>query len=395
MNMVSVEEALKIIHSKLQDFGTEEVHFTQVTGRVLDEDVTADRDFPPFHRAAMDGISISYADWVDGMRTFPVAGEQFAGAPQKSLERGTCLEIMTGAVVPIGADVVIRYEDITIEQGKAKVNVESIEQLQSIHQKSSDAEKGSVLIEKGKRLSHGDTGILTSVGKVNVLVKKLPRVAIISTGDELVEPDKSPLPHQIRKSNVYTLCSLLNKEHLNYEVFHIDDEENEIIRVLPEILHDFELVLLSGGVSKGKRDFIPESLEKHGIQKHFHRIKQRPGKPLWFGSGKTTTVFGFPGNPVSTIACYTVYCQDWLNRSLGIQSPESWAELTEDVQFEKDLTYFVHVSISNDNGMLKAKPLRGNGSGDLVSLSNADGFIELPAEQSEFKAGEKYQVHLF
>ncbi len=392
--MISVQEALEIIQANPMDLGSEEVPFSEVTGRVLDEDIRADRDFPPFNRATMDGICISLKDWETGMRTFPVFGEQFAGAPQQKLKLGSCMEVMTGAIVPENANVIIRYEDVTIENSIATVHTEAITDMMNIHLQGTDANADEVLVKKGKTISHGDIGILTSVGKTSMQVKKLPKVAIISTGDELVEPDQKPLPHQIRKSNIYTLCSLLNNQGLTSEVFHINDELEEIKSSLGEILSNFDVLLLSGGVSMGKRDFIPEALESHGVKTHFHKIKQRPGKPLWFGSNKSVTVFGFPGNPVSTIACYTVYFKSWLDQSLGLESATNHAELTEDIHFPKELTFFVHVSISNEKGILKAKPLRGNGSGDLVSLSTADGFIELPANQSHFKKGEKFPVYL-
>ncbi len=393
--MISVEEALKIIGEHSTDLGSEEIHFSNAKGRVLDEDILADRPFPPFHRATMDGICIALKDWDSGRRSFPVTGEQFAGAPQQELKLGSCMEIMTGAVAPKNANVVIRYEDVTIENGIAAVHSESVTEMMNIHLTGTDAEEGAVLVEKGKRISHGDIGILTSVGKTRVQVKKLPKVAIISTGDELVEPEETPLPHQIRKSNVYTLCSLLNDKGLEFELFHINDELDEIKQALDKILSDFNLILLSGGVSKGKKDFIPEALESHGVKKHFHRIKQRPGKPLWFGSNDKVTVFGFPGNPVSTIACFSVYCRHWLNLSLGLPSNTIHAQLAEDIHFPKELTYFVHVALPNKQGIVKAQSLRGNGSGDLVSLSEAEGFIELPANQSDFKKGDMYRVYLF
>ncbi len=393
--MISVEEALRIIDEHIVNLGSEEIAYSAAKERVLDENVQADRPFPPFHRATMDGICISIKDWETGMRTFPIFGEQFAGSPQQTLKLGSCMEVMTGAVLPENANAIVRYEDVTIENDIATVHVDTITEMMNIHLVGTDAQEGATLIKKGKRISHGDIGILTSVGKTVVRVKKLPKVAIISTGDELVQPDQKPLPHQIRKSNVYTLCSLLQDQRLSYSLFHLNDEMDEINAELEKILSEFNLILLSGGVSKGKRDFIPEALEQQGVKKHFHRIKQRPGKPLWFGSNDKVTVFGFPGNPVSTIACYTVYCQRWLHRSLGLEPVGTDALLTQDVHFPKELTLFMHVSIINEQGTLRAIPLRGNGSGDLVSLSTADGFMELPADQSDFRKGEVFRIHLF
>lgn len=392
--MISVEDALSTINSNLASFGNEQIPFAQSVGRILAEDIFADRDSPPYDRAAMDGIAISHADWESGLRAFPVAGEQFAGDPQQTLKSGTCLEIMTGAIVPVDANVVIRYEDVTIADGIATVNLDEVEEGRHIHEQGTDASSGDVLIPKGKKLTYGDVGILTSVGKVEVSVIRQPKVALISTGDELIEPDQVPLPHQVRKSNIHTLGVLLAKEGIQFQAFHINDEWEEVLKELAGVLNNYDVVLMSGGVSKGKKDYIPEALEELGVEKHFHRILQRPGKPLWFGSNDQTTVFGFPGNPVSTLVCYVVYFRRWLNESLGSPVSDTHAVLTEHVSFGKDLTYFMSVSTKNDNGLLKATPVKGNGSGDLVSLSHADGFLELPAESSEFQEGEVYRVHL-
>ncbi|MEQ8905260.1 molybdopterin molybdotransferase MoeA [Ekhidna sp.] len=393
--MIPVKEALAIIEQHKGSFGSEVIPFDESVGRILDEDVMADRDFPPFNRAAMDGIAISWSDWGKRMRSFPVSGEQFAGAPQQELTPGTCLEIMTGAVVPKGADVVIRYEDVTIEDGKASVNIEEVSQGQNIHPQGVDSEAGTILIPAGKQLTIGDVGILTSVGKVEVKVRRLPKAALISTGDELVEPHETPLPHQIRKSNIYTLAMLLEKAGIDFTIFHINDSKEEIAREIGEILKSYNLILMSGGVSKGKRDYIPEVLEELGVKKHFHRVMQRPGKPLWFGSNESTTVFGFPGNPVSTLACFMVYCRHWLQSSLEMKVQNQHAKLGREIKFEKELTFFASVSVKNELGELIATPIKGNGSGDLVSLSLADGFIELPAEKSIFKEGEVYPIYLF
>lgn len=393
--MISVNEARDIIRTHTRSFGSEVIPFEKAVDRILDEDVKADRDFPPFNRAAMDGIAIALSDWENGMRTFPVKGEQFAGAPQETLHPASCMEIMTGAVVPHGADVVIRYEDITIENGQATVNIAEISQNQNIHQQGVDSKAGTVLIPVGKQLTIGDIGILTSVGKVVVKVKRMPKAALISTGDELVEPSETPQPHQIRKSNIHTLATLLKKAGVEYTTFHIDDEKEEISNAIDGILKGYDLILMSGGVSKGKRDYIPEVLEELGVKKHFHRVMQRPGKPLWFGSDDSTIVFGFPGNPVSTLACFMVYCRFWLDTSLGITIKEQHAVLGKEINFEKELTFFATVSVKNENGQLIANPLKANGSGDLVSLSLADGFIELPAEKAVFHAGDVYPIHLF
>lgn len=392
--MISVEEALRIVRNHPGSFGSEQVPFEHSLGRILDEDIEADRDFPPYDRAAMDGIAIAMQDWDDDKRSFPLQGEQFAGAPQQILMEGSAMEVMTGAVVPAASDAVIRYEDITIEEGHAHVMIDLVHKDQNIHKQGADAKAGSILIPKGKHIAIGDIGILSTVGKVNVRVKKLPKIAVISTGDELVEPNQLPLPHQIRKSNVYSITVLLKNHSIDYDCYHINDAKEEVSEKLNDLLRSYDVLLMSGGVSKGKRDYVPEVLEALGVKKHFHRITQRPGKPMWFGTKGGTVVFGFPGNPISTLACYAVYFKAWLNASLKKADQPQYAVLGSAIAFEKPLTFFGLVSLENRDETRIAIPLKNGGSGDLVGASMADAFIELPANKTTFKAGEVYPIHV-
>ena len=389
--MVTVEEALKNIKECAIPFSSEEVSLEDAHGRVLDTDIVADRDFPPYHRSAMDGIAISSNQAKK--KSFKVIGEQLAGAPQQTLQdENTCFEIMTGASLPVGTDSVVRYEDVSIEDGMATITIDEITSDQNVHKKGTDAHKGDVLIQSGKQINAGDIGILASVGKTRFKVKKSPRVALVSTGDELVEPHEIPLDHQVRKSNIYSLLSELKNEGLQVEKFHFDDEYDELKNGLSEISEKFDVLLMSGGVSKGKRDYIPEVLEEIGVKKHFHRIAQKPGKPMWFGSNEKVTVFGFPGNPVSTLVCYRLYFKRWLNLSLGIESSSQMAELTEDIHFKPDLVYHVPVAISFYENRILATPFLGHGSGDLVNLSKADAFLTLPGGKNHFLKGEVYSL---
>jgi len=248
------------------------------------------------------------------------------------------------------------------------------------------------MISAGKTLNIGDLGIITSVGKVKVLVKRLPKVAVISTGDELVEVDQQPKEYQIRKSNVHTIAGLLKEMGVSHSLYHFNDEFETIKIGLEKIVEDFDVIMMSGGVSMGKKDFIPDALEAIGVKKHFHRVKQRPGKPLWFGSNEKVTVFGFPGNPVSTLVCFTAYFHKWFNKSIGYKPKQTIASLSEDVEFKPDLDYFLPVSLEFDDATLKATPHKGHGSGDLVNLSKMDGFIYLPRGKDLYKAGESYEV---
>jgi molybdopterin molybdotransferase len=250
-----------------------------------------------------------------------------------------------------------------------------------------------VIIEAGTQTGAPEIGIAATVGKTSLQVIKPPSVAVISTGDELVPLDQTPLAHQIRSSNAATLAVALEQWHIRSDQFHIVDDLHGTTSKLGELLESHQILILSGGVSKGKFDYVPQSLDRLKVKKHFHRIKQRPGKPFWFGSHPSgTLVFAFPGNPVSSFMCFNRYLKPWLNNQLGIPATSFRARLTKDIHFTPDLTYLAQVKITVDQGEILAHPVEGRGSGDLANLVDADGFIELPQGRNQFLAGEQYPV---
>lgn len=394
--MLSVAEAFAITQKHLLQLPTETVHLTEATGRVLQESIQADRDFPPFNRIAMDGIGIQFATYASGQRTFPVLGRQFAGQPQQTLTDPTaCLEVMTGAMLPAGVDTIIRYEDVTIADGQATITISDVEQGQHIHRQSVDRKAGDHLVAAGSLLTPSAIAVAASVGQASVSVTKLPRVALISTGDELVDVDETPLPYQIRRSNTYMLRAALQSVGITASLNHIVDDEAILETRLTELLAENDVLILSGGVSAGKADFVPDVLAKIGVQKQFHQIAQRPGKPIWFGTTSANqTVFALPGNPVSTVLCAYRYVIPYLRASMGLP-PElpRYAQLAESITFRPPITYFLPVRlISQPDGRMVAEPLPGSGSADFANLLDADGFMELPADQSEFGQGEAFRV---
>lgn len=395
--MITVAKAKHIILENTQDFGIEEIPFLQAIGRVLKEDIVADRDFPPFNRVAMDGIAINYRFFEQGLRHFKIEGIQAAGSPQKTLDNAAnCYEVMTGAVLPNNTDTVIRYEDVDINTLVATITIDEIKERQNIHRKGSDKSKGTVLIKKNTIISAAEIGVLATVGKATVKVAKQPKVMIVSTGDELVDVSKNPLDHQIRRSNVYTLVSLLNNLKIPAETAHITDEKSILKEKIESYLKQYDVLLFSGAVSKGKFDFLPEVLDELGVQKLFHRVAQRPGKPFWMGQTNNCKVFAFPGNPVSTFVNCMVYFYPWFQKSIGIESKHQTAILAENIVFKPNLTCFIQVNLTSKNGKVYATPIQGNGSGDLASLVEADGFIELSkTEKIEFKKGSVFPIIRF
>lgn len=392
--MISVAKAREVILEQAQDFGAESIPFITATRRVLKEPIVADRDFPPFNRVAMDGIAINYRFFEYGVRDFKIEGIQPAGSEQETMGNAShCYEVMTGAILPQNTDTVIRYEDVILNNGMASVQVNHIVEGQNIHKQGKDQQTGDVLIQENTCITPAEIGVLATVGKATVQVAKVPKVMIVATGDELVDVTATPLAHQIRRSNVYTLVSLLNALQIPSETAHLRDEKEVLKTTIASYLETYDVLLFSGAVSKGKFDFLPEVLEELGVKKLFHKVAQRPGKPFWFGQTEGCKVFAFPGNPVSTFVNCMVYFYPWYAKCIGETARQQRAVLAEDVTFKPQLTYFLQVKIKNENGQLMAYPVRGNGSGDLASLVMADGFIELPkSEKTEFKKGNQYPI---
>lgn len=400
--MLSVADAFAITQHHTLLLPTESVSIDDALGRVLREPVRADRDFPPFDRVAMDGIGIRFADFAAGLTSFRVVGMQRAGQAQLTLtDSGTCLEVMTGAMLPIGADTVIRYEDITMLDGVAQITIGDVQAGQHIHHRATDRRAGDELLSAGTRLGPSELAVAASVGHIRLAVTTLPRVALISTGDELVDVADAPLPHQIRRSNMYMLRAALASLGITATMHHIVDDETMLADGLSALLATNDVLILSGGVSAGKADFVPDVLARLGVQKQFHKVEQRPGKPLWFGTtldkgSPVRTVFALPGNPVSTVLCAHRYVLPYLRVSLGLPPAQPYyAQLAAPVTFQPDVTYFLPVRLSSEpDGRILAYPLPGSGSADFANLLDADGFMELPADQVAFSTGDAFRVWL-
>ena len=405
--MISVIQALQTVLNSAQDLGFEEIPFLKSVGRILKEVIFADRDFPPFNRVSMDGIVIDYNSFKNGQKSFKIEGIQAAGSAQIALKDSkNCIEVMTGAVAPKNANTVVRYEDVTIENGIATLNIDGISEGQNIHTKGKDGKSGDLLIQKNTIISTAEIGVLATVGKAFVKVARQPRVMIVSTGDELIGVAEIPLTHQIRRSNVFTLVSLLERLHIPSETSHIKDNKAILKSKIATYLKEYDVLLFSGAVSKGKYDFLPEVFEELIVEKLFHKVAQRPGKPFWFGREKAivkndvssnnhqnnTIVFGFPGNPISTFVNCLAYFYPWYYKSVGLEVKEETAILAKDINFKPNLAYFLQVKLENKKGQLMAFPILGNGSGDLASLVHTDAFIQLPDDKSEFKKGGVYPI---
>ncbi len=387
--MISVAEAYNQVLSKSLSLKTEKVPLSSASGLYLAEDVHADQDFPPFNRVMMDGIALDHT--LIDTSGIPVKGMQTAGSPQQTVQEGTCMEVMTGAILPQGADQVIPYEQVSLRDGKAYIDAPAASPLQHIHLKGTDRKMGDRLIPAGRKIGPAEIAVMATVGKAEVLAGSLS-VAVVSTGDELVDIDQTPHPYQIRRSNSHTLASLLEQEGCKATLYHLQDDLSGITGALGKILDDHQVVILSGGVSRGKKDFVPDALDNLNVDKLFHRVAQRPGKPFWFGMREDRNiVFALPGNPVSTFLCYQRYVRPWLSRHFGASNLTYTAVLAEEFTFHPPLTCYLQVRIVDDKGSRIAFPVAGKGSGDLANLLDADGFLELPADRELFEKGESFE----
>jgi molybdopterin molybdotransferase len=396
--MITVTEAEDIILRTATSCGTELVPLDEATGRVLAEDILADRDIPAFNRVTMDGIAIQFEAIEQGIKTFKRKGTQAAGDEPMNIEHlNECVEIMTGCAVPASTDTIIRYEDLTITNGTASVKTNGFRKAQNIHPRGSDRKQGDVVIGKGRTITPALVNVAASVGAYEVCVKKLPRTVIMSTGNELVAIDTNPSPHQVRQSNNHSIKAALKEYGVHADLLHVHDELELTKQILVECLNKYDVFLITGGVSAGKFDYLPAALEAVGVQKLFHKVAQKPGKPFWFGKATNgAIVFAFPGNPVSTFLCLQRYFIPWLKHSLGLSNQIYKAVLDDELSVTCPLDYFLLVKLQlNEQGQLIAHPIEGNGSGDLVSLAEADAFMELPLGTEGVRKGESYRVWPF
>lgn len=391
---VSVDEAEKIILSQKRNFGTEIISFRDALGKVLAQAIIADRDLPPFNRVAMDGIAVKYEALEEGIKTFKIKATQAAGDTPIEIDvTEECIEIMTGAALPSTTDTIIRYEDIEIKNGEASLQIKNITKGQNIHWKGSDKKQDEILIEANSIVTPSVINVAASVGAKDSVVKRLPKVAVISTGDEIIDVGENPSPYQIRNSNTYSIEAVLKQNSIQPALLHLPDDEKLIRKEIQQCLQDYDVLILCGGVSMGKFDYLPEVLEELSVKKLFYKVQQRPGKPFWFGSYESKLIFAFPGNPVSAFLCLHRYFLPWLKNCLSISSKNFYAALNEDVEFKPSLNYFLQVNLQmNEEGKILAQPIKGNGSGDFSSLTEADAFIELPSNKTLFQKGEVYKV---
>jgi molybdopterin molybdotransferase len=385
--------ALQAIEERVKLLPVESLPLAQCIGRTLREDVYAERDNPPFDRVCMDGIAIESAAAIDRRRTFRIEATQAAGAPALTLSDARhAIEVMTGAVLPRGTDCVIPVEEYDLADGLVSLRDQAlIDPYRNVQRRGSDSAPGVPMLRAGARLGAAEIAVAASAGLARVRVSRQPSFVVISTGDELIEPGQPIAEFQVRRSNAYALIAALREHGFHHiENDHLLDDERMLRERLAQHLANSEVLILSGGVSKGKYDLVPKVLKQLHVEEVFHRVAQRPGMPLWFGMGaEEQAVFGLPGNPVSTLVCLVRYVIPAISKAMGApRLPPPPIALASSLNLGRSVASFVPVCLQyDDSGRATAQPHLPSGSGDFLALAGTDGFVELPPCPDPFPAG--------
>ena len=375
--LISIQEAETFIFDHLPNLGQETVTLENGVGRILAAPITADRAIPPYNRVMMDGIAISFDRFNQGQRSFAIAGTQAAGMPPLTLtDPQQCIEVMTGAILPHGCDCVIKIEDIRVESQTAQLSPScSASSGQHIHAQGSDKQQADALVNSSSLLAPPELAIAASVGQTELTVIREPKILLITTGDEVIPPAETPLPHQIRRSHASAICSSITSQQLGkVENVHVPDTANALESSLKSALKEYDVILLTGGISMGKYDYVAPVMDTLVGAPLFHGIAQRPGKPFAFWSGETP-VFALPGNPVSVMACLARYLLPSLRKMRGEQWAPTSYPLAQDVTWNAPFPGLVASHLSKNQ--LHATPPRN--SGDYSALAGSQGICELPS----------------
>lgn len=365
------------------------VSLPESAGRVLACDVRADRDYPPQPRSMRDGFALR-AEELPG--EFAVVGEVRAGqACEVEVRPGEAVEIMTGATVPPGANAVVMVEHVRVEGARVWVD-RILEKGANVNPQGCDVCSGDVVLRAGHRIGVAETALLATVGAAEVEVFTRPRVAILATGDELVELDREPEPHQIRNSNSWSLAQQVARAGGEAVVMGVAPDHLEATQGLIGEGLGYDLLLLSGGVSAGKYDVVEQALAHHGAEFFFDRVKLQPGQPCVFGRAGKTFFFGLPGNPASTMVCFETLARAALELLGGCEAamlPVTWAPLAEPFRHKAGLTRFLPARLEEDG---RLRPVKWSGSGDVPALTRANCLLVADAEKEEYAEGEMIGV---
>jgi molybdopterin molybdotransferase len=371
---------------------TEQVPSLEAAGRVLAEEITADRDYPPFARSARDGFAVRAAD-VPG--ELQVLGEVRAGEVYRGFVSSKgAVEIMTGAPLPEGADAVVMVEHTERAGDRVKI-ASSLKSGENFNAQGIEAEQGSIVLSPGRRLGFAEIALLAMVGRECATVYKRPSVAILPTGDEIVEAGQKPEAFQIRNSNAWSMAVQVRRAGGEPQILPIARDNYESTRELIEQGLEHDLLLLSGGVSAGKYDIVERVLADLGAKFFFDRVLVQPGQPLVFGTARGKFFFGLPGNPASTMVTFEVFARaavELLTGATEAPLPLLQARLSKEVRHKPGLTRFLPAQVSADGSTVT--PELWQGSGDVNSLARANAFLVTEPDRESWAAGDMIRVLL-
>jgi molybdopterin molybdotransferase len=402
--MLNADEAFRQVMTWCHALPTAERSLEESLGAILAEDVLADQDLPPFDKALVDGCALSSVDAGNGLRDFNVSQTIRAGKfPTDELITGQTARIMTGAPLPQGADSVIMWEHVeTVNNDLIRLPVERlIKAGQNVLARGREISQGQVVLPKSLRLNGAAIGMLGSVGRSRVKIVPQPRIRIVPTGDELVEIDQQPGPAQIRNSNAYVLRSLIEQAGGLPEVLPIAKDDPESLSESLSAGLYADILIVTGGVSAGEADLVPDTLASLGVEPVFHKIRLKPGKPLWFGVRhsaeelgqkpvRKVLVFGLPGNPVSVIVNFLLFVKPAIMALRGISTDpvaHRTVPLAEAVENRDERPSYIPARLARRHDRIAAEPVNWAGSNDLRGAALADGFILIPSGPCRLAAG--------
>ena len=391
--MISVSEAKKIVNQNVVALAPITLPLSKSSGLVLGENVYAATDIPAFPQSSMDGYAFSFAGWQQNKK-LKVVGEVAAGSNEVFiLAPENAVRIFTGAAVPPGADTVLMQEKIRIENGELKIEDESLQAGNSVRPKGSEIKAGALALERGITLTPAAIGFLAGIGVNEAKIYPNPVISIIITGNELQQPGQQLQNGQVYESNSFALKAVLQQLHVDKtQIFYVADKPELVTDTLEKVLQQSDVVLLTGGVSVGDYDFVLQAATECGVHKLFHNVKQRPGKPLYFGKREDKLVFGLPGNPSSVLTCFYEYVLPALEiltkRKLSLQGIQ--VPLSRSFNKTALLTHFLKGFYNGSNVTV----LDAQESYRLSSFARANCLVQINEEVTECKQHEMVEIHL-
>jgi molybdopterin molybdotransferase len=399
--MLPIERGLEIVMSVAQSkdrpdwMPTESVPLSESISRILREDVFSDADSPRFDKAIRDGFAVRFEDLAQVPAVLSVIGESRAGVgADVTVERGKCCEIMTGAPLPAGANAVVMVEHTERLSSNSVRVLKSIRENEGLLRRGAEARKDEKVLPAGRRIGLADLGLLASTGKSSVTVSKRPRVAVIATGDELVEVQENPQAGQIRNSNSYTLYAQALEAGAAPVLLGIGRDNLEHLRGKIRQGLEYDILLVSGGVSMGKYDLVENVFAEFGVEVLFDKIAMKPGKPTVFGHHGQTYVFGLPGNPVSTIVSFHMFVRPlilFLLKAENTKPRMMEAKLEAPAKCDPERVSLVPALVRFDGGQYRISTAPWKGSSDLVGLARANALIVIPRRAGTLEPGETAQ----